>query len=179
MTHLLLHSVTSTGPGQALRLEKTYKGLLQTWTPSQTHPSTLSMTSPLKRPCGPASGQTTPPQTDHRTWCVPSLMATPLPLQSKQLWQKEAVTSHPSYASCAPVTVSTQTIWTTFAQTQAIIPHAHAHTHPADLTTRTLVVEYIAIRKNMSYSIASKPHQPMNDTYMVSDHYASSFSHRI
>jgi len=145
MTHLLLHSVTFTRPGQALRLVKTHKGSFWTWTPSRTHPSTLSTTSPLKRQCGPAFGPTTPHRTDHRTWHAPSLMAIPLPLQSKQLWQKEVAVLPPSYASYAPVIALTQTTPTTFIQMQAIIPPARAHMYPADLTTHTLIDEHIAI----------------------------------
>jgi hypothetical protein len=178
MTHSLLRSVTFTGPGRALRLKKTYKGSLWTWTPSQTHPPTLSTTSPLKRQCGPAFGLTTPPRTNHHTWHAPSQTATPLPLQSKQLWQKGVAVLPPSYASCAPVTASTQTTLTTSIQMQAIIPPARAHTYPADLTTHTLVNEHIATQKNMSYSTASKPCQPETASFKDSDHYASSFSHR-
>ena len=178
MTHLLLHSITFTGPGQALHLEKTYKGSLWTWTPSRTHPSTLSMTSPLKRLCGPASRPNIPPQTDHHTWHVPSPTATPSPLQSKQPWQKEAIVSPPSYANCAPAIASTQIIQTTSVQAQTITPHAPAHAHPVDLTTHDPIIEFIAIQRNTSYSTASEPHQPVNDTFEVSDHYALSFSHR-
>jgi hypothetical protein len=105
-------------------------------------------------------------------------MAIPLPLQSKQPWQKEVVVSPSSYANCALAIVLTQTIQTISVQVQMIIPHAHAHTHPVDLTTHTLVVESIATQKNISYSTVLKPHQPVNDTSEVSDHYVISFSHR-
>ena len=72
-------------------------------------------------------------------------MAMPLPLQSKQLWQKEVTILPPLYASYAPVIASTQTTPTTFVHMQAIIPPACAHTYPADLITHTLIDEHIAI----------------------------------